>query len=196
MRIFFKTFLVLTLISTHALATDRKKASSVYALISTSLGNIEIKLFHDKAPKTVNNFIGLAVGHKEFVDVEIRKKVKRPFYNGLTFHRVVPNFIVQAGDPLGNGTGTPGYTIDQEIHPDLYHDRPGVVAMAAAKPGKNGSQFYITLKDLPELDKNFTIFGQVTSGFPVLKAMANVKRDLSDRPITPIKINSVKIIYR
>lgn len=173
-----------------------KKASSVYAILQTSLGDIRIKLFHDKARNTVNNFIGLALGKKESVDQEIRKKTKKPFYKGLTFHRVVPNFVIQGGDPLGTGKGGPGFVVDQEISADLNFTYPGMVAMAAAKPEKNGSQFFITLKDQNDLDGSFTIFGQVVDGFEVVKAISTVKRDLFDKPIKDVVIRNVKIQYK
>ncbi|OQW50655.1 MAG: hypothetical protein A4S09_01790 [Proteobacteria bacterium SG_bin7] len=173
-----------------------KKASSVYAILQTTKGDIRIKLFHDKARNTVNNFIGLALGKKESVDPEIRKKVKKPFYKGLTFHRVVPNFVIQGGDPLGNGKGGPGYGIDQEISAEINFTYPGMVAMAAAKPEKNGSQFFITLKDQNDLDGSFTIFGQVVDGFEVVKSISNVKRDLFDKPIKDVVIRNIKIQYK
>lgn len=173
-----------------------KKANSVFAILQTSMGDIRIKLFHDKARLTVNNFIGLALGRKEAVDPVIRKKVKKPFYNGLIFHRVVPNFVIQSGDPLASGKGGPGFGIDQEINPELNFTYPGMVAMAAAKPEKNGSQFFITLKDQNDLDNSFTIFGQVVDGFEVVKAISTVKRDLFDKPVKDVFIRNVKIQYK
>ena len=190
----------LLLFSTNSFAQqivgNPRKANSVYAILQTNMGDIRIKLFHDKARNTVNNFIGLALGKKESVDPTIRKKTKKAFYNGLTFHRVVPNFVIQGGDPLGNGKGGPGYGIDQEINSDLNFTYPGMVAMAAAKPEKNGSQFFITLKDQNDLDGAFTIFGQVVDGFEVVKHIAGVKRDLFDRPVKDVVIRHIKIQYR
>jgi peptidyl-prolyl cis-trans isomerase A (cyclophilin A) len=188
--LFFSTFADAQIIG------NPKKATSVYAILQTSFGDIRIKLFHDKARGTVNNFIGLALGKKESVDPTIRKKIKKAFYNGLTFHRVVPNFVIQGGDPLANGKGGPGFGIDQEISPELNFTYPGMVAMAAAKPEKNGSQFFITLKDQNDLDGSFTIFGQVVDGFEVVKAISNVKRDLFDKPVKDIVIRNVKIQYK
>lgn len=175
---------------------SNSKATAVFAVIETSFGNIRIKLFHDRAPKTVSNFLGLAMGKKEFVDVEVRKKVKKPYYNGLTFHRVVPGFVIQGGDPMANGKGGPGFGIDQEINSDLNFEYPGMVAMAAEKPAKNGSQFFITLKELGDLDGKFTIFGQVIDGFEVVKSISLVKRDLFDKPIKPVTIKNIRIIYK
>ncbi len=173
-----------------------RKANSVFAILQTSKGDIRIKLFHDKARNTVNNFIGLALGKKESVDTDLRKKTKKPFYKGLIFHRVVPNFVIQGGDPLANGKGGPGFVVDQEISPEVNFTYPGMVAMAAAKPEKNGSQFFITLKDQNDLDGSFTIFGQVVDGFEVVKAISNVKRDLFDKPIKDVVIRNVKIQYK
>ncbi len=196
-----RLFLVLILSLSFSVASAQiignpKRASAVYAILQTSMGEIRIKMFHDKARNTVNNFIGLALGKKESVDPNMRKKVKKPFYNGLTFHRVVPNFIIQGGDPLGTGKGGPGFGVDQEISPELNFDYPGMVAMAAAKPEKNGSQFFITLKDQNDLDGSFTIFGQVVDGFDVVKAIANVKRDLFDKPVKDVVIRNIKIQYK
>ncbi len=194
-------FIILLIFFSAAVAQTQiignpKKASSVYAIVQTTMGDIRIKLFHDKARNTVNNFIGLALGRKESVDSTIRKKVKKPFYNGLTFHRVVPNFVIQTGDPLANGKGGPGFGIDQEIVPELNFTYPGMVAMAAAKPEKNGSQFFITLKDQNDLDGSFTIFGQVVDGFEVVKAIGSAKRDLFDKPVKDITIKNIKIQYK
>lgn len=177
-------------------AQGNKKSTSVHAIVLTSMGSFDIRLFHTHAPKTVSYFIGLVRGLKETVDVETRKKVKKRFYDGLSFHRVVPNFMVQGGDPLGNGTGGPGITLDQEIHPNLEFDEPGIVAMASQKGEKIGSQFFITLSPQPELNENFTIFGQVVRGMDVVKAISEVKRDLKDKPLSPVIIKSIQIDYK
>ena len=177
-------------------AQSAKKSKAVYAVVLTSMGSFDIKLFHTHAPKTVTHFISLAKGLKEIVDVETRKKVTRRYYDGLTIHRVVPGFLIQGGDPLGNGTGGPGVSVDQEIHPDLEFDEVGIVAMASPKGEKVGGQFFITLSPQTDLNRNFSIFGQVTRGMDVVKSISETKRDLRDKPLTPVIIKSIQIQYR
>ncbi len=166
----------------------------VYAVFETSLGEITCELFPDRAPKTVENFIGLAKGTKEFVDVRTHQHVKRPFYDGLTFHRVIPKFMIQGGCPLGTGTGGPGYQFEDEFAEGLSFDRPGRLAMANAGPGTNGSQFFITLAATPWLDRHHTIFGQVAQGQDVVDKICQVPRDRQDRPQTPVTVKTVKIV--
>ena len=139
------------------------------AVIETSLGTIRIELFPDKAPKTVANFAGLAEGTKEFTDIKTGKKIKKKFYDGLIFHRVIPEFMIQGGCPAGEGTGGPGYKFEDEIDPELKFDKSGRLAMANSGPGTNGSQFFITEVSTPWLNGNHTIFGQVTDGMDVVK---------------------------
>ncbi len=195
--LFILTFIFSSLSFAETAKISQKKPTTVFAVLSTSMGLIEIKLFHTHAPKTVTNFISLAKGIKEFVDVETRKKTKRPFFNGLIFHRVVPNFMIQTGDPIGDGTGGTGFQIEQELHPDLEFDEAGIVAMAApSSSDKNGSQFFITLSPQPKLNKIHTIFGQVTKGMDVVKAISEVKRDLHDKPVNPVNIKTLEIVYR
>lgn len=139
----------------------------IFAKFNTNKGEILIKLTHDKTPGTVGNFVGLAEG-------TVANKVMeqgKPFYNGLTFHRVIPDFMIQGGCPQGTGTGDPGYKFDDEFHPDLRHDGPGVLSMANAGPGTNGSQFFITHVPTPWLDKKHTVFGHVASGQEVVDAI-------------------------
>jgi len=167
-------------------AQSAKKPKAVYAVVLTSMGSFDIKLFHTHAPKTVTHFISLVKGLKETVDIETRKKVKSRYYDRLTIHRVVPGFMVQGGDPAGDGTGGPGVSVDQEINPDLEFDEAGIVAMASPKGEKIGSQFFITLSPQPDLNRNFTIFGQVTKGMDIVKSISETKRDLRDKPLTPI----------
>src|SRR5512136_212220 len=138
-------------------------AGSIHATFQTSMGDIEVKLFPERAPKTVENFVGLAEGTKEWTDPK-GQKVKRPLYDGTIFHRVIPDFMIQGGDPLGNGTGGPGYRFADEIGPQNRFDRPGLLAMANAGPNTNGSQFFITEVPTPWLDKGHTIFGEVVKG--------------------------------
>jgi peptidyl-prolyl cis-trans isomerase A (cyclophilin A) len=163
------------------------------AVIKTSMGTIKIKLFHKNAPLTVANFVELAEGTKEFTDPKTEKTVKRKFYNGLIFHRVIPEFMIQGGDPIGTGTGGPGYKFQDEIDPALKFDKPGILAMANSGPNTNGSQFFITEVSTPWLDGNHTIFGEVTEGLDVIKKIARIDVDFSDKPIDPIVIENIKI---
>jgi peptidyl-prolyl cis-trans isomerase A (cyclophilin A) len=165
-----------------------------YAVIDTTLGEITCELFPDKTPVTVQNFVGLANGTKEFVDSQTREPTKRPFYDGLIFHRVIPKFMIQGGCPLGSGTGGPGYKFQDEFTDDLSFDRAGRLAMANAGPGTNGSQFFITVAPTDWLDKHHTIFGQVVEGMEVVHNIVNTPRGAKDRPNTPVVMNSVKII--
>ena len=143
-----KLFIVAALCAVFAVsssANSQEKKGPLYATLKTSMGDIVVQLFEDKAPKTVANFVGLASGTKEWSDPKTGEKVKRPLYNGTIFHRVIPGFMIQGGDPLGNGTGGPGYRFEDEFHPDLRHTKGGILSMANAGPNTNGSQFFITL---------------------------------------------------
>ena len=166
----------------------------LYAVFETTLGEVTCRLFPDKAPKTVENFLGLAQGTKEFVDPQTRARVKRPFYDGLTFHRVIPKFMVQGGCPLGSGTGGPGYKFQDEFSKDLKFDKPGKLAMANSGPNTNGSQFFITVAATDWLTNHHTIFGEVVKGYDVVEKIVNVTRDRSDRPSTPVLMNAVRIV--
>ena len=167
-----------------------------YAIFETSLGDIEVLLYPDKAPKTVENFIGLAGGTKEWADPRNLEKVKRPLYNGTLFHRVIPNFMIQGGDPKGNGTGGPGYRFEDEFVKELTFSRPGILAMANSGPNTNGSQFFITEVPTTHLDGRHTIFGEVTKGLEIVKAITRVPRDSRDRPLEDVILKKVKIIER
>ncbi len=166
----------------------------VYAVFETSLGDITCVLFPDRAPKTVANFVGLAQGSKEFADPESGKPVKRPYYDGLIFHRVIPNFMIQGGCPLGVGTGGPGYQFEDEFSPELTFDRPGKLAMANAGPNTNGSQFFITVAPTHWLNNRHTIFGEVIEGMHVVTKISMTPRDRRDRPQTPVVMNRVRIV--
>lgn len=150
-----------------------------HAIIETSLGTIEIELFEDNAPVTTGNFVALT---------------QKGFYDGLIFHRVIPGFMVQTGDPNGDGTGGPGYTIKDEFGPGLKHGGAGILSMANAGPNTGGSQFFITLTATPWLDGKHAVFGKVVKGQDVVEKIAAVKRDARDRPLTPVVMQSVKIV--
>ena len=169
-------------------------AKNPTAVFETSMGKFTIELFPSEAPKTVENFTGLAKGTKEFTDPKTGQKVKRPLYDGLVFHRVIPNFMVQGGDPLGNGTGGPGYQFEDEFNSPRSFNKVGILAMANAGPGTNGSQFFITTAKTPWLDKRHTIFGEVVEGYDVVEKISKVERDGNDRPRTPVTITKVTII--
>ena len=166
------------------------RAAGTYAIFETTQGDIVIRLLEKEAPKTVENFVGLAEGTKEF---GAGKKEKRPFYDGLGFHRVIPDFMIQGGCPQGNGTGGPGYTFADEFHPSLKHSKPGKLSMANSGPNTNGSQFFITVAATPWLDNKHTIFGEIVEGQDVADKISKVPRDSGDRPKTPVKINKVRI---
>jgi len=149
------------------------------ATLKTTLGDIRIELFADRAPKTVANFVQL---------------VKKGFYNGVTFHRVIPGFMIQGGDPSGNGTGGPGYTIPDEFHPTLRHDGPGILSMANAGPNTGGSQFFITLAATSWLDGKHAVFGRVRGGQDVVDKIAGVPRDGRDQPKSPVRIVEATVV--
>ena len=165
------------------------------AVIHTSLGDITITLFPDQAPKTVRNFTGLAEGTIEWTDPKARTKTTRPLYDGTVFHRIIPGFMIQGGDPLGTGTGGPGYRFADEPHPELVFDRPYLLAMANAGPNTNGSQFFITVAPTAWLNFKHTIFGEVAdqASRDVVDAIAGVPTGAQDRPIEPVTITSIDI---
>ena len=169
------------------------RQAGTYAIFETSQGNIVIRLLEAEAPKTVANFVGLAEGTKEFTDAKTGKKEKRPFYDGLGFHRVIPQFMIQGGCPLGTGTGDPGYKFADEFHPSLKHSKTGKLSMANSGPNTNGSQFFITVAPTPWLDNRHTIFGEVVEGQDVADKISNAPRDSGDRPRTPITITKLRI---
>jgi len=168
-------------------------AEAKTAVMETSLGTIEIELFEKEAPITVANFVDLATAKKEWTNPETGEKKKSKFYDGLVFHRVIPQFMIQGGDPAGNGTGGPGYRFQDEIVPSLTFDKPGILAMANAGPGTNGSQFFITVAATPWLNGKHTIFGKVTKGYDIVEKISNVPRGGQDRPNTPVTIKKLTI---
>jgi peptidyl-prolyl cis-trans isomerase A (cyclophilin A) len=164
----------------------------LYAVIYTSMGNIVARLFPKEAPKTVANFRGLATGAKAWTD-SAGKTRHTPLYSGTTFHRVIPGFMIQGGDPLGTGDGTPGYEFEDEIDPNLVFDKPGLLAMANSGPNTNGCQFFITVAPAPHLNGHYSIFGEVVSGQDVANAISEAPRDSQDKPLTPVKIIRISI---
>jgi len=168
----------------------------VFADLVTNHGTIAIELFNDKAPRTVANFVGLAEGKIDWLNPWTKKKEEgKPYYNGLTFHRVIPGFMIQGGCPEGSGRGGPGYNHADEFHPGARHDGPGVLSMANAGPNTNGSQFFITCDATPHLDMKHTVFGKVTSGLDIVYKIAAQPRDRSDKPNQACKIDTVTIRY-
>src|SRR5271165_4201391 len=169
------------------------RAAGTYAVFETSMGNIVCRLLEKEAPKTVANFVGLAEGTKEFTNEIGGEKEKRNFYDGLNFHRVIPEFMIQGGCPRGDGRGGPGYTFPDEFHPSLKHAKAGKLSMANSGPNTNGSQFFITVAATPWLDNRHTIFGEVVEGQDVANKISLVAKDSNDRPKPPVTIKHVKI---
>jgi len=175
-------------------AKETKKGKDMIAVFETNKGTFKVKLFSDKAPKTVENFVGLAEGTKEWTDPKTGNKVKKPFYDGLKFHRVIPNFMIQGGDPLGTGTGGPGYRFEDEFPAGApKHDKPGMLSMANAGPNTNGSQFFVTVAATPWLDGKHTVFGEVIEGMDVVTDISKVKTGAMDRPTEDVVIKHLKI---
>lgn len=165
----------------------------LYAVFETSKGNITCILYPKQAPKTVANFVELAKGEKEWTDPKTGEKTKKPLYNGTIFHRVIPDFMIQGGDPLGIGTGGPGYRFEDEVTEELGFDKIGRLAMANAGPNTNGSQFFITVAPTEWLNGRHTIFGQVVEGQDIVVAISKVKRDLRDKPVEDVVLKKVFI---
>jgi len=167
--------------------------SDLTATLRTSKGDIEIELFDERAPRTVENFVGLATGDREWEHPETGETVEEPLYDDVLVHRVIEGFMIQTGDPTGTGRGGPGYTFDDEFHPELRHDGPGVVSMANSGPDTNGSQFFITLDAQPHLDDRHAVFGQVTDGMDVVEEIGAVDTDGNDKPTTPVHLEAVDV---
>src|SRR5437870_53557 len=166
----------------------------LHAKFTTSEGNFTAKLFDAEVPKTVANFTGLAEGTKEWTDPRTNSKTKAKYYDGTVFHRVIDGFMIQGGDPLGQGTGGPGYTFEDEFSPKLRHDRPWLLSMANRGPNTNGGQFFITLAPTPWLDNKHSIFGEIVEGMDVVKKIGSTQISKpGDRPVKPITVQSVTI---
>ena len=186
-------------LTTVSCAADSKgtKAKTLepglYAIFQTNKGTFTCRLFDKETPKTVDNFVGLANGTKEWTDPKTGKKVQKRFYDGLIFHRVIPKFMIQGGDPEGTGRGGPGYKFEDECRPDLIFDKPGKLAMANAGPNTNGSQFFITTVPTPWLNNKHTIFGEVIDGENVVESIESVKKDGRDKPLEDVVIEKLEI---
>ena len=166
----------------------------IYAHFITSEGNFTVRLFDAETPNTVANFTGLADGSKEWTDPRTSKKAKQPYYNGTIFHRVIAGFMIQGGDPLGQGIGGPGYKFADEFHPALRHTKAGILSMANSGPNTNGGQFFITLGATPWLDGKHSVFGEVTEGMDVVTKIGGTPTSKpGDRPLKPITVESVTI---
>lgn len=163
----------------------------LFADIKTSKGDIIVRLEQDKTPVTVANFISLAEGTNTFVSEEYKGK---KYYDGLTFHRIMKDFMIQGGDPLGQGTGNPGYKFMDEFNDSLVHDKKGILSMANSGPTTNGSQFFITHKETPWLNNKHTVFGEVVEGMDVVDSIANVAVGAGNKPVEPVLMNTVEII--
>ncbi len=165
----------------------------VYAHIITNHGTMIVRLFQKEAPATVENFIGLSEGKKQWRNPRSNSMVRRPYYNNLTFHRVISGFMIQGGDPEGTGMGGPGYTFADEFHPKLRHTKAGILSMANAGPNTNGGQFFITLGPTPHLDNRHSVFGEVVEGMDVLRAIGKVPTGPNDRPVKPVVMKTIRI---
>jgi len=167
-----------------------------YARFVTTEGDFTVRLFDQEAPRTVENFVGLAEGTKEWSDPRTNQKVRKPYYDGTIFHRVIDGFMIQGGDPLGQGIGGPGYNFADEFHPKLRHNQAGIVSMANRGPNTNGGQFFITLGPTPHLDDRHAVFGEVVDGMDVVSTIGRTKTGDRDRPVKDVVIQNVTIERR
>jgi peptidyl-prolyl cis-trans isomerase A (cyclophilin A) len=165
----------------------------IYAKFDTTEGSFTIRLFDQEAPNTVANFVGLAEGTKEWKHPGTGEKKTAPYYDGIIFHRIIPGFMIQGGDPLGQGVGGPGYEFADEFHPRLRHDRAGILSMANRGPNTNGGQFFITLAPTPHLNDRHSVFGEVTSGMDIVRRIGSTPTGRQDRPVKDIQILEIKI---
>ena len=165
----------------------------VHATFDTTQGNFTVRLFDAQAPNTVANFVGLAEGTKPWKDPRTNQTVTAPYYNGVIFHRVIAGFMIQGGDPLGEGIGGPGFTFADEFHPTLRHDKAGILSMANRGPNTNGGQFFITLAPTPHLDDRHSVFGEVIEGMDVISRIGTAATGARDRPATDIVIRTITI---
>jgi len=168
----------------------------LYAHFTTSEGNFTARLYDAETPKTVANFTGLADGSKEWTDPRSGQRVKQPYYNGTVFHRVIDGFMIQGGDPLGQGTGGPGYNFADEFHPKLRHSKAGILSMANRGPNTNGGQFFITLAATPWLDDKHSVFGEVVEGMDVVRKLEEQGTPEPGTPKTPLVLEHARIIAK
>jgi peptidyl-prolyl cis-trans isomerase A (cyclophilin A) len=169
---------------------------NVTATLHTSEGDIDVELYDERAPRTVDNFVGLATGGQEWTDPETGEEVEgEPLYDDVVFHRIIEDFMIQGGDPTGTGRGGPGYQFDDEFHEELRHDDAGILSMANSGPDTNGSQFFITLGAQPHLDDRHAVFGKVTDGMDVVEEIGDVDTDANDRPREDVVLESVSVDY-
>jgi peptidyl-prolyl cis-trans isomerase A (cyclophilin A) len=190
MRVILGVLAMLALLTGSSAA---QSAGKVLAHFTTSQGNFTIELFEKDAPKTVASFVGLAEGTKEWIDPRTGNKSKKPLYEGVIFHRVIAGFMIQGGDPLGNGTGGPGYKFADEFSSGRKLNKAGILAMANSGPNTNGSQFFITLAPTNHLTGKHTVFGEVVDGIDIVMKIGRTKTGAGNRPVTPVVISSVKI---
>lgn len=165
----------------------------LFATLHTNKGDIKVKLFEERAPKTVANFVGLATGKRTWRDPDGGQERNDPFYDGVIFHRVIPGFMIQGGDRTGTGRGGPGYKFEDEFHPDLRHTKGGLLSMANSGANTNGSQFFITEGPTPHLDNKHSIFGEVAEGLDVVNSIAQTPRGPGDRPKQDVVIENVTV---
>ena len=166
---------------------------AVQAEFVTTEGSFTVTLFDEEVPNTVANFVGLAEGTKEWTDPRTQQKTTAPYYNGIVFHRVIEGFMIQGGDPLGQGVGGPGYEFADEFHPRLRHDRAGILSMANRGPNTNGGQFFITLGPTPHLNDRHSVFGEVTAGMDIVRRIGSTPTGRQDRPLKEVQILEIKI---
>ncbi|SIR45874.1 peptidyl-prolyl cis-trans isomerase A (cyclophilin A) [Haladaptatus litoreus] len=169
-------------------------ADDLTATLHTNHGDIEVRLFDERAPRTVQNFVGLATGDRDWTDPKSGDKVSdEPLYDDVLFHRVIDDFMIQGGDPTGTGRGGPGYQFDDEFHPDLQHDSEGILSMANSGPNTNGSQFFITLDATPHLNNKHSVFGEVIDGMDVVEEIGSVDTNRQDKPKSDVVLESVEV---
>jgi peptidyl-prolyl cis-trans isomerase A (cyclophilin A) len=170
-----------------------KHGPGVYAHITTNHGAMIARLFDKEAPKTVENFVGLAEGKKQWRNPRTNTMVRRPYYNNLTFHRIIPGFMIQGGDPEGTGMGGPGFEFADEFNPKLRHSKAGILSMANKGPDTNGGQFFITLVPTPHLNDRHSVFGELVEGTDTLRAIGKVPTGAQNKPVKPVIIKSIRI---
>lgn len=192
--LFLRLAALATLLFTGLPLRAEPATDGLYAGFVTTQGTFWCRLEFTKAPRTVANFVSLAEGTRNWIDNTTAKIVRRPFFQGIRFHRVIKSFMIQSGSPNGQGTDGPGYQFADEFHSDLKHSKPGVLSMANSGRNSNGSQFFVTVTNTAWLDGKHSVFGEVVEGMDLVHAISNVATDTSDRPLTPVVINEVRIL--